>query len=120
MAKCSTINLLEEIKKSHILMHPALEESFGVVLIEAMSFGVPVVGINSGAVPWVVDVDDRLLVDVTKSDKVAQKRLDLLTGADCYRKISAQTYTNVLNRFSSKPVFDAYLIYYDEIIRSWK
>ncbi|MBT4836446.1 MAG: glycosyltransferase family 4 protein [Methylococcales bacterium] len=111
--------LMGELKKAHILIHPALEESFGVVLIEAMSCGIPVIGgINSGAVPWVVH-DERLLVDVTKPEQVAQTLLTLLTDADLYQQTSAQAYTNVLTRFSSKSVVDTYLSYYDDIIKSW-
>ncbi|WP_457423748.1 glycosyltransferase family 4 protein [Roseateles sp. P5_E7] len=40
------------------LLHPSLEESFGVVLAEAMALGLPVVaGSDSGAVPWVMGAD---------------------------------------------------------------
>lgn len=40
------------------LLHPSLEESFGVVLAEAMALGLPVVaGQDSGAVPWVLGGD---------------------------------------------------------------
>ena len=54
------------------LLHPALEESFGVVLAEAMALGLPVLaGRQSGAVPWVLGADAAgrcatgLLVDVS-------------------------------------------------------
>jgi glycosyltransferase involved in cell wall biosynthesis len=113
------VQLMEELKKAHVLLHPALEESFGVVLIEAMSYGVPVVGgINSGAVPWVIH-DERLLVDVTKHEEITQRLLELLADASNYQQISTQGYTNVLTRFSSKSVVEAYLDYYHEIIEAW-
>jgi glycosyltransferase involved in cell wall biosynthesis len=111
--------LMAELKKAHVLIHPALEESFGVVLIEAMSYGVPVVGgTNSGAVPWVIN-DERLLVDVTKPDKIAYKLLDLLEASLRYQQISTQAYSNVLTRFSSESVVEAYMTYYDEIVKTW-
>jgi glycosyltransferase involved in cell wall biosynthesis len=113
------VQLMEELKKAHVLLHPALEESFGVVLIEAMSYGVPVVGgINSGAVPWVIH-DERILVDVTKYEEITHKLLELFTDTANYQQISTQGYTNVLTRFSSKSVVDAYLDYYHEIINAW-
>ncbi len=111
--------LINELKKAHILIHPALEESFGVVLIEAMSCGVPVIGgMYSGAVPWVIN-DKRLLVDVTKSEQIKSKLIELLTDLEAYRQVSTQAYANVLTRFSSKSVVNNYLTYYDEILNAW-
>ncbi len=111
--------LINELKKAHILIHPALEESFGVVLIEAMSCGVPVIGgIHSGAVPWVIN-DERLLVDVTKVDQIANKIVVLLTDLETYQQAATQAYTNVLTRFSSSSVVNSYLNYYDEILNAW-
>ncbi len=111
--------LMEEIRQAHVLIHPALEESFGVVLIEAMSCGVPVIaGVNSGAVPWVVN-DERLLVDVSKPEQIVQKTLALLSDTNGYQQMSNQAYSNVSTRFSSKSVVDAYLSYYHEILRAW-
>lgn len=111
--------LMEEIRQAHVLIHPALEESFGVVLIEAMSCGVPVIaGVNSGAVPWVVN-DERLLVDVSKPEQIVQKTLALLSDSTRYQQISNQAYSNVSTRFSSKSVIEAYLSYYHEILRAW-
>lgn len=111
--------LIDELKKAHILIHPALEESFGVVLIEAMSCGVPVIGgMHSGAVPWVIN-DEKLLVDVTKPEQIAHKIVTLLTDIALYRQLSIQAYTNVLTRFSSNSVVNSYLTYYDEILKVW-
>ena len=111
--------LMVELKKAHFLIHPALEESFGVVLIEAMSYGIPVIGgKNSGAVPWVIN-DKRLLVDVTKPKQITQKIITLINEPSLYQQISHQAYDNVVSRFSSKSVTDAYINYYHEILATW-
>jgi glycosyltransferase involved in cell wall biosynthesis len=111
--------LIEELKKAHLLIHPALEESFGVVLIEAMSFGIPVVGgIHSGGVPWVIQ-DEQLLVDVTNASEMGTKLTELVTDADKYRQLSRKVYDNVLTRFSVKTVVHDYLCYYHDIIKVW-
>lgn len=47
--------LLEALAGLDLLVHPSVEESFGLVLAEAMALGVPVVaGRESGAVPWLL------------------------------------------------------------------
>jgi glycosyltransferase involved in cell wall biosynthesis len=61
-----------------LLLHPSLEESFGAVLAEAMSTGLPVVaGRDSGAVSWVVG-DAGALVDVRRPQAMADAMLRLL------------------------------------------
>jgi glycosyltransferase involved in cell wall biosynthesis len=108
--------IIENIKDSHILLHPSLEESFGVVLIEAMSFGVPTIGgDNSGAVPWVVN-DENLLVDVKNPVEMANKMFELLTKVDLYRNSAISGYLNVSGRFSSSVITNSYLDYYNEIL----
>lgn len=112
--------LIAEIKAAHLLLHPSLEESFGVVLIEAMSFGLPAIGgNNSGAVPWVLN-DGRLLVDISRPDKIKDKLLELLTNEALYKEIALKGYQNVITRFSSKEVVKQYLDYYQNIIANWQ
>jgi glycosyltransferase involved in cell wall biosynthesis len=112
--------LVAEIKTAHLLLHPSLEESFGVALIEAMSFGLPAIGgNNSGAVPWVLN-DERLLVDISRPDKIKDKLLELLTNESLYKEMAFKGYQNVITRFSSKEVVKQYLDYYQNIIAKWQ
>jgi len=108
--------LLNFISEAHILIHPSKEESFGVVLIEAMACGVPVIGgTNSGAVPWVID-NSALLVDVMDPQSIANKAIELTACAELYKEVSEKSYQNVLNRFSAEAVTTEYTKYYNEII----
>ncbi len=108
--------LIEVIKDSHLLIHPALEESFGVVLIEAMSYGVPVIGgEESGAVPWVIK-QVQLLVEVSKPEQMAAKMFEVLTNSTLYKNLAIECYQNVAERFSSTAVVASYIEYYKEIL----
>jgi glycosyltransferase involved in cell wall biosynthesis len=62
-----------------LLVHPSLEESFGMTLIEAIIQGTPVIGgLQSGAVPWVLGEGMAgTLVDVTDPDAIGRSVLDL-------------------------------------------
>ena len=63
------------------LVHPSLYEGFGLTLLEAMSFGTPVLTTNSSSIPEVVG-DAALRVDATDEDAMAKAihRLDQDAG----------------------------------------
>lgn len=108
--------LLSKLAESDLLLHPSLEESFGMSVVEAMSLGVPVVGGQaSGAVPWVIDGDGRL-VDVRSAEAIAQAALDLLVDAQAFTDLGAQTKSNTVGRFSPDAVAAAYESHYREVM----
>lgn len=74
--------LLRSMASLDALVHPSHEESFGLVLAEAMALGVPVVGgLRSGAVPWLL-LDGRagLLVDVRSEQALCTAMNEVLSG----------------------------------------
>lgn len=67
--------LLKEVKwRAHVFVHPSLEESFGNVIVEAMSIGLPtIIGKYSGAAAWVAgDGLSGFVVDVRNAREIAQ------------------------------------------------
>jgi len=59
-------------EEADVFCSPSLEESFGMVFLEAMACGVPCVGgERSGAVPWVLG-DAGIVCDVTNPMKLAE------------------------------------------------
>lgn len=71
-----------------VFLHPSLEESFGMVLLEAMAAGVPVIaGEDSGAVP-VITGGNALLTDVRSAFKVAEALNSLMNEAELRRSLS--------------------------------
>jgi len=57
----------EKMRTSHALVLPSLRETFGVVLIEAMSIGLPVIATRSGGPDDIVTPDVGLLVEAGNS-----------------------------------------------------
>lgn len=82
-------DLMAEISKSNVLLHPSLEEACPLALVEAMALGVPVVaGDASGAVPWVLDHGrGGVLTDVRSAHAMCQSLLHLLQDRVRYNTI---------------------------------
>ncbi|WP_115229662.1 glycosyltransferase family 4 protein [Iodobacter fluviatilis] len=105
----------DAIKNFTILLHPSLEESFGMTLAEAMAVGVPVVaGKNSGAVPWVVE-EAGILVDVQSADEVLKALLYLLSDKEKYQYCADAGLKRARNCFSVQAVTKQYIEQYKKI-----
>lgn len=101
-------NLLGEIAKGDVLLHPSLEESFGMVVAEAMALGLPVVGgKTSGAVPWVIG-DGGVLVDVSNPTEIADALKAILANQLHWQKFRAVAQKSSQARFSPEMVITAY------------
>jgi len=108
--------VLKKIAASTLVLHTSLEESFGMVLVEAMAYGVPVVaGQASGAVPWVV-ADGGLLVDVTSVAAIADAVNRLLSNPALYAQLSARAVAIVAERFPLATIADQYLALYEQCL----
>ena len=69
---------------------PSLQEAFGIVFVEAMAAGLPVVAARAGAVPEVVENGvSGLLVDGDRPDAIAWALARVLTDAELRSRLSA-------------------------------
>jgi len=108
----------DHLRDASLLVHPSHEESFGMVLIEAMAMGVPVIGgIRSGAVPWVLGEGEAgLLVDVANVDAIAIGMTSLLTKESDWQRFSDAGYEFASDNFQMSAVAGRYLDLYERIL----
>lgn len=100
--------LMQELIKADMFLHPSLEESFGMVVAEAMALGLPVVGgKRSGAVPWIVGKGG-VLVDVTNPTEIADGLLHVLSCQEEWQKLRYLAHNASISRFSAVSVANAY------------
>ncbi|WP_326942463.1 glycosyltransferase family 4 protein [Actimicrobium sp. GrIS 1.19] len=105
--------LLNAIAAFDLLLHPSLEESFGMVIAEAMAIGLPVVaGQKSGAVPWVVGKCGTLC-DVANPNAI-RLALDAAFEPLRYQQISHEGVANSTERFSTTKVVDRFYSLYQD------
>jgi glycosyltransferase involved in cell wall biosynthesis len=100
--------LLQALSTADLLLHPALEETFGMSIAEAMAMGLPVVaGESSGAVPWVVG-DGGMLCDVRQENAIYQTIEQVLIPEN-YARLSTTARERVESMFTASAVVAAYL-----------
>jgi glycosyltransferase involved in cell wall biosynthesis len=99
------------LRRATVFVHPSLEESFGMVLLEAMVAGLPIVaGARSGAVPWTLGHGKAgVLVDVTRPGAIADAVAGLLADPDAAQELVTRGYARLERCFSPAAVADGYL-----------
>jgi L-malate glycosyltransferase len=109
--------LIHEYERATVLAHASLQESFSLVVLEAMAMGVPVMaGLNSGGTPWVLaEGACGLLVDTRRPESMAEGLNRLLDDANLRTRLSAAAYRSAHERFSVTSVARAYLAAYDRV-----
>lgn len=114
---CRLMQQLDE-RKVDVLLHPALEETFGMVLIEAMAKRIPVIGgVESGGVPWVLSNGAAgLLVDVTSPEEIAEAMFRLVSDRALWTRYSEAGYESVRKRFHIEVVVDQYEELYQQLV----
>lgn len=109
---------INEIRSASLLVHPALEESFGMTLLEAMAVGTPVVaGAESGAVPWVTgDGAAALLTDVTRPAPLATAVCGLLGDAARWAALAETAHQHAWSHFRLSAVVKRHLEAYHTLL----
>ncbi|WP_349407551.1 N-acetyl-alpha-D-glucosaminyl L-malate synthase BshA [Pseudalkalibacillus sp. SCS-8] len=106
-------NIAELFSISDLKLLLSEKESFGLVLLEAMACGVPVVGTNIGGIPEVIeDGVTGFICEVGDLEDISSKALDILKDERLHQTMSEHAIQHVHNRFHSKRIVKEYLDVY--------
>jgi glycosyltransferase involved in cell wall biosynthesis len=109
--------VLRLLRTCSAYVHPSLEETFSMAVVEAMAAGLPVVGgQSSGGVPWVLaDGAAGHLVDVRDPAELADGILLLLRDRPFADSLAAEGRRRAAALFSAEAVASSYLEIYERV-----
>lgn len=85
------------LASADMLVHPGDQETFGLVVLEAMSCGTPVLGVNAGGVAELVGTDAGMLVKPGSASALAEG-IEAMAGFDL-AALGAHARRKVLQRY---------------------
>ncbi|UCE65028.1 MAG: glycosyltransferase family 4 protein [Candidatus Zixiibacteriota bacterium] len=93
--------LFELFSKSQLYVHPSLMEGYGMVLAEAMSFGLPIVSTTAGAIPELIENRvNGILVNPASSKELAGAIESLYKDIKLRNAISLNNLEKVKNLYT--------------------
>jgi glycosyltransferase involved in cell wall biosynthesis len=114
--------VLEELTHSDILLHPALEESFGNTILEAMVVGTNVVGgQHSGNVPYLLDHGNvGVLCDVTSPTSISRALASLADKPDFSQDLRIKGHEFAIKHYSKDSSIQKLIDYYNYVLENEK
>jgi N-acetyl-alpha-D-glucosaminyl L-malate synthase BshA len=100
-----------------LLILPSENESFGLVALEAMASGVPVIASRAGGLPEVVDDGETgFLAPVGDVEAMAEGAVHILRDAETWRRFSEAARTSATERYGVASIIPRYERYYERIL----
>ena len=109
-------NLAELYAISDLKLLLSQQESFGLVLLEAMACGVPCIGSAVGGIPEVIEHGvDGYLVEQGDTDAVAGYAIDLLNDEEKLQSFREAAIRAVSEKFHSSKIVEQYENMYEKV-----
>lgn len=94
-------------KEAAVFIHPAAEETFGIVLLEAMANGLPIVASRVGGIPEVIEDNiNGLLFDRGDYEGLAERIIILLTNRNKASELADMGKWVIKDRFKVESMLD--------------
>lgn len=111
-----TENVPEFMAAIDVFVMPSYSETFGLVLIEAMAMGKPVVATSAGGVPEIVENGrDGLLIPPRDENALAEAIILLLKDSSLRKSLSTHARRDALTRFDATFCVDQLVLSLDSL-----
>lgn len=108
-------------KNCDLLIAPSRYESFGLIYLEAFSYGKPVIGTKAGGIPEVVRNNKTgLLVNVNNSKEITKAVLRIFENNDLRKTLGENAFKDVRTNFTVSKMVDKTIDIYNEAIKIFK
>ncbi len=106
LGRLSRIEMLKEMQDANSFVLPTRYEAFGVVLIEAMATGLPLIATRSGGPDSIVTKENGLLIERENAEDLAEAMQEIMTNINAYsaQKIRSQC----LEHYGDSSVMEQY------------
>ncbi|KMK76414.1 N-acetyl-alpha-D-glucosaminyl L-malate synthase BshA [Alkalihalobacillus pseudalcaliphilus] len=112
-------HIAELLSMSDVFFLLSEKESFGLVALEAMSCGVPVIGTNIGGIPEVViDGETGFLCEVGQIDRIVEKALELVSDQELYERMQEAGVKRANTLFHAETIVKQYENIYRQVIQN--
>jgi alpha-1,6-mannosyltransferase len=112
--EADTLRLARLLASADALLHGGLHETFGLVLLEAMACGRPVIGVRSGAVPEIVNDSVGRLAQAGTAQQLAAAVRELFE--DDLDVLGRRARRTVEQHYAWLPVFRGLLTRYERLL----
>jgi glycosyltransferase involved in cell wall biosynthesis len=107
----------DEFRRAGLCVFPSTTEGLGIVVVEAMACGVPVIYMKDGVGPEVITHGvDGLLCDTRSPDSLAGTILQALAAPDRRRSLGERARQTALARFSLGKTVAENVSFYEEMV----
>uniref|UniRef100_UPI0006D019A5 N-acetyl-alpha-D-glucosaminyl L-malate synthase BshA n=1 Tax=Bacillus sp. JCM 19041 TaxID=1460637 RepID=UPI0006D019A5 len=111
-------HIAELLSMSDLMLLLSEKESFGLVALEAMACGVPVIGTSIGGIPEVIeDGVSGYLVQLGHIEEVAEKAIRLLSDDQLHDSFKEAALTRVKKTFYSQFIVSQYERLYEKMLQ---
>ena len=101
MGRCYFLDVIKTVAKAKLLIHPSLEESFGMSVLESMVVGTPALaGISSGNLPHLLTDKRGILCNIEDYNEIADKIIEILDNPVDLYNISKRAHQYVINNYT--------------------
>lgn len=108
----------ELLRSADAFVHPAMDEGFGLVVVEAAAAGLPIVASDVGGIPEIIEHGvSGLLVPPGEPQALAGAIQELIDDPERARRLGEAARRTAFERFSAEAMAAAYMELYERLLR---